>query len=287
MIYRKDLDKYEVRSFIRGKTSKSFHIKMYYDKARTKPYIEFTVIDGHNHGLMTSWHPNGVLQSKEKWVDGNINGYFNYYDDKGVKAKTVFYHGYYEDKTVFHIKDGLIIKRNDYTDDQLTHDYRFIYYPNKALHKFICMKGGKNLFHISINEDTFHVTNEMIILDNVRDKMHSSDVSCVTTSYAPDNKTITRICTTKHGVPDGYQCDYRDNGQKAVEYTLVNKKYHGDCTWYHENGKPKNITRFDHGNVLDMMTFDEDGRVTIAQVNKSRTKCIGKTQIMHKRKGKK
>ncbi len=261
-IYKSDINKYEIKTFMRGKSSKNYLIKQYYDKDCRKLYKMYSVVNGQKDGYSII-NENKYTRNIETWENGKLIAIeHNNYRTK-LKMLTLYLNGNSSNYNIinYDINDK-IIKKQIIVDGNIKDDYRYIYYPNGALHKYIIIKAGiglKKLHYISFESDNF-ITNDEVILEGiVVDKIRESNIPYKCTIYYPDNKTINRIQSYCGIYKNGEQIEYYPNGNIKASYSMTNNKYHGPYNTYDESGKLTHVYHYDDGKPF--MTPDEKRRL--------------------------
>lgn len=213
--YKADINKYEIKTFIRGKSWKNYNIKQYYDKAYTKLYKAYGV------------------------ENGTIKGAENYYNENGNLEKKIYHFSDGNNKNIYYYDQlGNIIKSERIYNKSLSLQIRYIYYPNGALHKLIQMGTGKDSScYITIEKDTFFTTEKIIFQNKNMSSIQDSQVRYKITYYYPNNKTIRLIQSYCGKELDGEYFEYHPNGIIKKRCEMINNKEH-NIMCYDELGKP-------------------------------------------------
>ncbi len=234
-MYLKEIDKYQShRIYIPGKTCWSYHIKQYYDSKHSQLYCTYTIIDGKKSGDEIFYHRNGNVYYTNKWINGEIIKceWITYYLDNKQLEKQIYYESNNNYYTLF-FHNNYIIKKQQHIDEKLVCDIRYIYYPNKALHKIIIIQSqikSNNWLNYSLDEDTFFATSTMIANCFI-DKLIKTNYKgkYVTRWYYPETKTIKGIYSFIESKYHGDQYEFYSNGLLKKRYYMENGKWEDLC----------------------------------------------------------
>ncbi len=261
-MYLKEIDKYQShRIYIKGKTCWSYHIKQYYDSKQTQLYCKYTIIEGKKSGDETFYHKNGNVHYTNIWIDGEIIKckWISYYNDTKQIEKQIYYESNNNYFTLFYLNNN-IFKKQQCIDGKLVYDARYIYYPNKALHKIIFVISNiesNNWLNYSLDEDTFFATSNMIANASVIENMKNDYKGKYTCKwYYQETKKINLIETFIGSKQYGDQYEYHPNGRLKTLYYMENGKFEGLYIKCNE----------DTGSIEDIRIYEKNKRVDQALV---------------------
>ncbi len=255
-MYIKEIDKYQSpRIYIPGKTSWCYHIKQYYDSKHTQLYCKYTIIDSKKSGEETFYHKNGNLHYTNEWINGEIKKckWISYYNDNKQLEKQLYYESDNNYYTLF-LHNNNIIKKQHHIDGKLVCDIRYIFYPNKALHKIIFVKSTKkanNWLNYSLDEDSFFPTSTMITDGSIDNLETNYQGKWTAKWYNQETKKIQFIESYIGSKRYGDQYEYYPNGSLKTLYYMEDSKFEGLYIKCNE----------DTGYVEDIKVYEKNKRV--------------------------
>jgi len=225
-------------------------VKDYYLSTRTiqmKGYFSEYKKDDFKteNGMFYYYHPNGILEGKQRYVNGKREGVFKWYDNTGKITDSAYYKNGMPCKFAFRWEDGILIGRSAFNDTGSGAGEVWVYYKNGTLSDYERFCEGYKKDSVSLHY------------------YPNGKLSCK--EYYNCGKELKHECFDTNGVLTGYNCLYtgiepvsKREFRKAIQ-NIKDKLVYGSPPEIKDMIKNKQV----RGVILLQLCVDTTGKLTV------------------------
>lgn len=240
------------------------HFTTYYGSGEKAAEFSFNQ-QGQRDGEFISWHKNGKINQKLKFIDGKAEGESVQLNDNGTVAnKSVFNNGVHADGSCNHYDgDGNILREHGYLNGKYEGKYVDYYVAGKPEVESFYKKG------VIVGEKKEYFENGQLKSLSHFDEQGQEDGAQET--YTESGTLISKTVYNKNQLVSTERW-YPSGKAKYLEQLDENRKKHGDMKEWAENGQLIHHTQFKHGDVISKITWTEKGKPLTETIYKNGSK---------------
>lgn len=240
------------------------HFTMYYRSGEKGAEFSFNQ-QGQRDGEFISWHKNGKIKQKLKFIDGKAEGEsIQLNDNDTVANKRIFKHGVQVDGSCHHFdSDGNILREHSYLNGK---------YDGKYVDYYVAGKPEVESFYkngIMVGEKKEYFENGQLKSLSHFDEQGETDGA--QEAYAESGTLISKSVYNKNQLVSTERW-YISGKQKYLEQFDENRNKHGDMKEWAENGQLIQHVKFKHGDVVSKRTWTEKGTPLTETIYKNGSK---------------
>ncbi len=191
--------------------------------------------DGEKTGLWITFHPNEVKKLEGNYVNGQRNGIWKEYDEKGKLLN------------IYEYKDGQLADNETALN---VIDQEKYYYPNGQVKRVETRQGNKRQgFTKTYDKDGNLILSQIFRNDTLvaEGNQNNEGKNVGLWKYYWPNGNLKSTGNYKNGLKDGAWKYYFRNGELEQEGFWKSGKLDGEWIWYFKDGKKRCIMHFEDG----------------------------------------
>lgn len=232
------------------------YLKTFYPNGTLK--TEGWYVAGTKQGDWFEYNQRGVMQSHRYFIDGELHGFQEYFDEKGKKDEETFFKDLNVWTRTRYDSTGAVIYK--YTSDNGNGVYDFKY------------TNGQTLVRQEYKGGILNGKTERYLMDgskSVETEFRNGDQHGMRKEYFDQNGNLSMEAGYSYNYRHGQTVVYWENGEKRSEETYFNGDLHGVQKYYHDNGTLMKEGTWEMGNVNgELKLYAEDGSLIFTRFYK-------------------